>query len=269
MTRLQLEIALGTIIVVVSTIILILFGFSENRRMTRFEEAQQAHAIEVGAGLFETHCSGCHGLKGEGIEGLCPPLNDRPFFTDRLEEVGWTGPLEDYIIATVSGGRLTSTRPEHYAGQGKPAMPAWSEDLGGPLRRDQIRNLAAFIMNWEATALEQVVLEELPTPTPSPEELDDPVARGRLVFLDMGCGACHAIDGVSTGAVGPNLNQISEVAATRVEGMTAEEYIRESILMPNAHIVEGFPENVMPLNFDERLSQEQLDDVVTFLLAQQ
>jgi len=48
MTRLQLEIALGTIIVVVSTIILILFGFSENRRMARFEEAQQAHAIEVG-----------------------------------------------------------------------------------------------------------------------------------------------------------------------------------------------------------------------------
>lgn len=148
-------------------------------------------------------------------------------------------------------------------------MPAWSEDLGGPLRRDQIGNLAAFIMNWEATALEQVVLEELPTPTPSPEELEDPVARGRQVFLDMGCGACHAIDGVSTGAVGPGLNEIGEVAATRVEGMTAEEYIRESILMPNAHVVEGFPENVMPQNFDERLNQEQLSDLVTFLLDQQ
>jgi mono/diheme cytochrome c family protein len=269
MTRLQLEIALGTILVLGTTIILIIFGFSENRRMTRFEEAQQAHAIEVGADLYEINCSGCHGLKGEGIEGLCPPLNDRHFFTDRLEEVGWTGTLEDYIIATVSSGRLTSTRPEHYAGQGKPAMPAWSEDLGGPLRRDQIGNLAAFILNWEATALEQVVIEELPTPTPSAEELEDPVARGRLVFLDMGCGACHAIDGVSTGTVGPGLSDIAEVAATRVEGMTAEEYIRESILMPNAHIVEGFPENVMPQNFDERLNQEQLSDLVTFLLAQQ
>ncbi|HEX6303511.1 MAG TPA: c-type cytochrome [Anaerolineales bacterium] len=269
MTRLQLEIALGTILVVVTTVLLIVFGFNENQRMVEFEEAQQAHAIEVGAGLFETHCSGCHGLKGEGIPGLCPPLNDRDFFTDRLEEVGWTGTLEDYIIATVSSGRLTSTRPDEYAGQGRPAMPAWSDELGGPLRSDQIRNLAAFILNWEATALEEVVLEELPTPTPSAEELEDPVARGQAVFLDMGCGACHAVDGVSTGTVGPNLNQIAEVAANRVEGQTTEEYIRESILMPNAHVVEGFTEGIMPQNFGERLSQDQLSDLVTFLLAQE
>jgi hypothetical protein len=31
-------------------------------------------------------------------------------------------------------------------------MPAWSEHYGGPLRDDQIQVIAAFIMNWEATA---------------------------------------------------------------------------------------------------------------------
>ncbi len=269
MTRLQLEIILGTILVMATAVLIIVFGFNENRRMARFEQAQQAHAIEVGAILFETNCSGCHGLKGEGIPGLCPPLNERTFFTNRLDEVGWTGTLEDYIISTVSSGRLTSTRPDQYAGQGKPVMPAWSDELGGPLRSDQIRNLAAFIMNWEGTALEQVILEELPTPTPSPEELEDPVTRGQQVYLDLGCGGCHTLEGISAGAVGPNLTQIGEVAATRVGGMTPEEYIRESILMPNTYVVEGFPENVMPQFYDERLSQDQLSDLSAFLLAQE
>lgn len=269
MTRLQLEIALGTFLVAITAVLLVVFGLNEEQRMARLEEAQSAHAIEVGAALFENNCSGCHGLKGEGIPGLCPPLNDRNFFTNRLEEVGWPGSLEDYIISTVTTGRLTSTRPEQYAGQGKPAMPTWSESLGGPLREDQIRDLAAFILNWQATALEQVVLEELPTPTPRPEELADPVARGRQVFLDMGCTGCHTIEGVSTGTVGPNLTHIGEVAGTRVQGQVAEDYIRQSILDPNSHMVEGFQPNIMPQNFGERLSQDQLSDLVAFLLAQQ
>ncbi len=268
MTRVQFEIAVGTLLVLATTAILVIIGLFEEQRMKEFEKAQQARAIEVGAGLYANNCSGCHGIKGEGIPGLCPPLNDRYFFTNRLREVGWSGSMEDYIVATVASGRVTSTRPNQYAGQGVPAMPAWSEDFGGPLRNDQIRYIAAFILNWEKTALEQVILQELPTPTPRPEELADPVVRGRRIYLERGCGGCHTIEGLSTGVVGPNLTKIGEVSATRREGYTAEQYIRESILNPNAFITQGFPENVMPQNFGDLLTPEQLDDVVAFLLAQ-
>ena len=267
MTRIQLEILLGTILVALTGVLLIIYGLNEEERMARFAESQLAQDIEVGAALFESNCSGCHGLKGEGIPGLCPPLNDRHFFTDRLDEVGWSGSLEDYIVATVTSGRLTSTRPDQYAGQGRPAMPAWSEDLGGPLRQDQIRSIAKYVVNWEATALEQEELVELPTPTVSPEDLEDPVARGELIFLNSGCVGCHTIEGLSTGTVGPNLTNIGTVAQTRVEGQTAEEYIRESILQPNDFVVEGFPPNVMLQTFGESLSQQELDDLVAFLLA--
>jgi cytochrome c oxidase subunit 2 len=98
--------------------------------------------------------------------------------------------------------------------------------------------------------------------------LNDPVARGQQVFLNSGCTGCHTISGLSAGTVGPNLTQIGTTAETRVEGQSAEEYIRQSILMPNEHIVEGFPQNVMPQNFGELLSQDQLNDLVSFLLAQ-
>ncbi len=267
MTRVQIEIFLGTILVIITAAVIIIVGLNEEERMAQMAQAQHAEAIEVGAELFEINCSGCHGLKGEGIPGLAPPLNNRYFFTQRLKDVGWSGTLEDYIISTVSAGRVASTRPDQYPGAGHPAMPTWSERYGGPLRDDQIRNIAAFILNWESTALGQTELKELPTPTPSAAEQADPVARGRQVFTSRGCGGCHTIQGISTGTVAPNLSQIGTVAATRKEGMSAEDYIRESILNPDAFVVEGY-QPIMPKNFGDQLSQQELDDLVAFLLAQ-
>ena len=61
----------------------------------------------------------------------------RKLFTTRLEEVGWAGTLEDYIVATVSSGRMappgrigTWQRRAGYAGL--------VEHYGGPMRDDQI-----------------------------------------------------------------------------------------------------------------------------------
>ncbi len=266
MSRFNLEIFLGVILVSVTTIILVVYGFNEEERMASESLSQQARSIEVGAGLFENNCTGCHGLKGEGITGLCPPLNDANFFTGRMKEVGWSGSLEDYIVSVVASGRAASTRPDEYVGQGSPAMPAWSEHYGGPLRDDQINSIAQFILNWESTALEEVVFEELATPTPSPEEEADPVARGRQVYLDTGCGGCHTIEGLSAGNVGPNQTNLAAVAETRVPGMSAEEYIRESILDPSAHMVEGF-DDLMPKNYSDLLDENQFDDLVAFLLT--
>ncbi len=267
MSRFNLEILLGIILVTLTTVVLVFYGINEEDRMEEAGESQHASAIEVGASLFESNCSGCHGSKGEGIIGLCPPLNDAQFFTTRLEEVGWSGSLEDYIISTVSSGRTTSTRPDEFAGQGSPAMPAWSDQYGGPLRPDQINDLSTFILNWEATALEDVVIEALPTPTPSPEEANDPVARGQRVFLDKGCGGCHTIEGLSAGTVGPNQTMIGSIAETRLPGMSAEEYILESILDPSAFVVEGFPDDVMPKTYNELLESNEISDLVAFLLS--
>src|SRR5512143_1284496 len=144
MNRVQIEITLGLLFVLASSTLLMFYASKEDDRMKEFTKAQEAQSIEVGAALFENNCSPCHGKKGEGTPGLAPALNDGFFFTDRLKEVGWTGTLEDYIIATASSGRLVSTRPE-YVGGGKPAMPAWSDRYGGPLRDDQIRSVARFI----------------------------------------------------------------------------------------------------------------------------
>ena len=48
--------------------------------------------------------------------------------------------------------------------------------------------------------------------------------------------------------------------------MSAEEYIRQSILDPLAFVVDGFAP-VMPVDFGETLSPQEIDDLVAFLLT--
>ena len=279
MSRVNIEISLGVILVLIMGVLVIVYGLQEEQRMEEFVHIQQAQSIEVGAELFDNNCSGCHGKQGEGVPGLCPPLNDRYFFDERIDDVGWSGSTEDYIVATVASGRLNSTRPEQYAGQGIPAMPAWSEDYGGPLREDQIRYIAEFVMNWESTAPDRgqaPVMAGPPVGTDIAVELPegDPV-NGEALANTQGCVGCHV--STATGpawppsAGGPG---IGERAATRFSqpdytgnATTTEQYLLESIIQTNVYIVEGYAENLMPGNYGSTLTAQDAADLIAYLLT--
>lgn len=91
------------------------------------------------------------------------------------------------------------------------------------------------------------------------------VAAGDALYAGLGCIACHSLDG-SVG-VGPSYLGLGERAATAIEGYSAEEYVRESIVNPCAFVVEGF-NCVMPQNYGDQLSPQDLADLVAFTLAQ-
>jgi cytochrome c oxidase subunit 2 len=98
---------------------------------------------------------------------------------------------------------------------------------------------------------------------------DDPLAAGRVVFNKYGCGACHTLDDANAvGVVGPPLNGIGDTAAQRSEGVEAVDYIRTSIVQTNAYIVDGFSPGVMPGDFGDRMTDEELDILVEYLLSQ-
>jgi len=67
--------------------------------------------------------------------------------------------------------------------------------------------------------------------------------------------------------VGPSLAGVATRAQTRVPGLSAEAYLRQSILDPNAYVVEGFAEGQMLTNLGEILTPGQVDDLVAYLLA--
>lgn len=96
------------------------------------------------------------------------------------------------------------------------------------------------------------------------------IAAGRELFLGGGgCSACHAIEGVGQGVLGPDLNGIAAVAEGRIAGYTAEQYLRESIVDSCAYTVEGTDCNLM-LNVMNTivLSDSDVDALVAFLLQQ-
>ena len=97
----------------------------------------------------------------------------------------------------------------------------------------------------------------------------DPIEAGRFLFARYGCAACHTLaDAGATGVVGPPLDGMGERAATRVAGLDAAGYIRESILRPSAMVVPGFQDGLMPPTFGERLSPQELELLVNYLLGQ-
>lgn len=129
----------------------------------------------------------------------------------------------------------------------------------------------------EATAVaptptaESITATSTPAPTPTPRPIEGVAAEE--IILNAGCGSCHQIGSLGEAhKVGPDLSAIGVIAAGRVAGMSAEEYIRQSILQPNAYLAPECPNgpciaNIMPQDYATRLTPEQLDILVRYLLA--
>lgn len=101
--------------------------------------------------------------------------------------------------------------------------------------------------------------------TPEPTPTLGPVLQvGKAVFVSD-CGSCHST-AIDTVIVGPSLAGIADRADTRIDGLDARAYLYSSILQPGDYIVDGF-EHVMPENFGKKLTGEEIDGVVAYLLT--
>lgn len=88
------------------------------------------------------------------------------------------------------------------------------------------------------------------------------------IGTQAGCTTCHSLEpGVAL--VGPSVANLGAEAGSRVSGQSAEEYVRQSIVEPNAYVVEGFGEGIMPGGYGDELSEQQLQDLVAYLLSLQ
>ncbi len=92
-------------------------------------------------------------------------------------------------------------------------------------------------------------------------------ARGKIIFTGPGtCFTCHDTSAGIT-IVGPSLKGIASRAGSRKPGMSAEDYLHESIVNPNAFVVQGFLPNIMPQTFVKALTPQQINDLVAYLMT--
>ncbi len=79
--------------------------------------------------------------------------------------------------------------------------------------------------------------------------------KGRILYKDH-CIQCHSLNGTG-GNLGPKLDEL----AKSMDGT----YIREAIIEPNRFIKEGYKANIMPQDFENRLSESEMDSLVFYL----
>lgn len=92
---------------------------------------------------------------------------------------------------------------------------------------------------------------------------ETPVALGQSLFQQLGCAGCHRPDGSGPG---PSLAGVFGQPVALEDGTAVvadENYIRESILMPNAKIVAGYP-SIMP-SYEGQVSEEELTALIAYV----
>ena len=97
--------------------------------------------------------------------------------------------------------------------------------------------------------------------------------NGEKLFASQGCAACHSLK-EGEKIIGPSLLHAGQAALGRIKNATyrgkartAEEYIRESIVEPNTDIVPGFSPGVMIQDFGKKLSAQDINDLIAFLMT--
>lgn len=205
-------------------------------------EAREGQAV-----WRNTGCEGCHTLYGHG----------GPYGPDLTGIYAQRG--ETYI-------REFMVNPNAFH-PGARLMPRFN------LTVDQTTQVIAFLRyigeqgDWPPRPLQVAggggLLAMPGAAAPAPDE-DPALTRGRLVYSQR-CASCHSLER-DVVIVGPTLWGIADLGWHRVPGLSAEQYIRESILYPDAYIVEGFAD-VMQKNLAEQLSSSDMDDLIAFLLT--
>jgi cytochrome c oxidase subunit 2 len=97
----------------------------------------------------------------------------------------------------------------------------------------------------------------------SPEALAE---LGAELHASQGCIACHNVSG-DPGGVGPTWKGLFGSAREFTDGTSQtadEEYLRNSILNPTSEIVTGYAP-VMPANYADVLSDQQLDAIIEYI----
>jgi mono/diheme cytochrome c family protein len=188
--------------------------------------------VENGRQLFIENCGTCHTLAEAGTTAEIGPNLDKAFAAARAAGEGGE------TIEGVVEAQVEYPRPSN----GDPAVSMPANIVEG----QELEDVAAYVGMWAGV------------PGAAPPTV--PGGPGAQVFANNGCGGCHAFAAANSGGqVGPNLDEVLGPNATPAS-------IEKMIVDPNAEIAKGYQANVMPANFGETLSKEELEDLVQFLI---
>jgi len=199
-------------------------------------------------------CATCHTLAEAGASGKFGPNLDDAFGSDRAQG------FKESTIRQVVADQI------RFAGNYGSTGPTMPKNL---VTGENVAAVASYVALVAGQKGVHVAAAAAPAPTttaPAPTGGGGAnLAAGKAAFTANGCTACHTLTAAgATGKIGPDLDKLKTYA--QKAGMPLDQFIRESIVKPNAYIEKGFPPGVMPQNFG-KLPKSTLDALVAFLAA--
>jgi cytochrome c oxidase subunit 2 len=94
----------------------------------------------------------------------------------------------------------------------------------------------------------------------------DPVSKGKRLVENNGCLGCHSVDG--SPSVGPTWAGLFGSEKVLLDGSIKEvneDYLHTAIVDPNIDVPEGFPAGVMPSNYADLFSEEEIQNMISFI----
>ena len=220
-----------------------------------------------GKNLFAANCSSCH-----TNDSTSPGSYAREISSQQARWNGWISDIENSGI--VSAPNLTNFGQHSTIGAGlkdlnKETLEQWITDPSSiKIGTRMQKHAAVYDTSDGAVKLSPTEVSDIATfllslkPGSAPAGLVVEASGdvdGAEVFA-TNCASCHST-GDNT-VVGPGLAGIGDRAGTLVDGLSADEYIEQSIREPGAFIVDGFPA-VMPEW--SHLGDDSIDALVTYL----
>ena len=103
----------------------------------------------------------------------------------------------------------------------------------------------------------------------------DPAAGKRLFDGEVAladraalpCKECHSVEPAGDMALGPNLSNIGSRAGASVPGQSAAQYLRTSIVDPDAYLAGNFQDGLMYRGYQRALTAQQINDLVAYMLT--
>ncbi len=222
------------------------------------KEGLTGPALE-GQTIYLRFCAVCHGPNGEGVESLGKGFRNDPFILEQSDQE-----LAEFIsMGRPADHPRNDTGIEMLPYGGQPFLD--DDQLSQVVAYVRAINTGDYVPPQEITGIE-AVSNDAPEP-PLEEE-----AVALIESTSPKCFTCHLIgsEGNPNGP-GPDLNGLKDHADERIEGMSAEEYLRQAILDPGIHIVDECPRgpcvDVMTKDYGEKLSDEEVDLLVDYLLS--
>ena len=191
-------------------------------------DLQENADLDNGEQLFTQQCGSCHALTAAGTRATVGPDLDVAFAASRA-----SGMDQDTIEGVVES-QVENPRPAN-PDQTEIYMPA------GLVEGDDLRDVSAYVASVAGV------------PGIKPPEFIAPE------FFATNCGGCHTLSQAgTTGTIGPNLDDV-------LAGKSPQQ-ISTGISDPNAEIAAGFPADVMPANYGDTLTPQQLQQLVQYLV---